>query len=360
MRILQLSKYYPPYLGGIEKVAEVLSKLHTDFGDEVQVYCFGSSTRQYYGKFQENVHEFKTSLNLFNTPLSKDLILNFSKLLKKNKFDRIYVHLHNPCMHQLVIQNIDIVKELGAKVIGIYHSDIPNQKILSSIYGLLFRKTLGVYDKLIVSSPHLRHDSGFISHLSDDKIAVIPFPVLSDLAFIGRDEFQGNILAIGRLVKYKGFDFLINTIKKLNYRLTIIGDGPEKPRLMKIAKGHEDRIKIVGALSEDEKMRYINASDVLVISSINKSEAYGITIVEAFKAGLPVVASNVDSGVRYLVQHKTTGMLFDVKDGEKLVECLKNLEMNRVEYQSLAQNAFQFYEKNLSCETFKEKILKVA
>lgn len=354
-RILQLSKYYFPSCGGIELVAKNISKAHRLISDHVDIICFGESNFENIGPYGEKVYTFKEDFKIFSAPFS---LSNFKLIIKmiSEGYDKIYVHLPNPFMHEMV-RWFNTKKNL---IVGVYHSDIVNKGLLGNLYQSYFHYTDNIYAFQIASSQALVDSSIYLSTLAQSKLKIVHFCVDETSTEFKRTSFNGKILAIGRLVPYKGFDFLIEALANSPYELHIIGEGPEEVKLKKIKQNLKaENVFFHQAISDEEKNIYLNQAGVLINSSINRSEAYGMCIVEAFENGLPVLASDLDSGVTFLVQNGVTGVTFKIKDKEDLLLALKKLENDDGFYQSLAINARKFYEDNLSFEQFKGKILTI-
>jgi glycosyltransferase involved in cell wall biosynthesis len=99
------------------------------------------------------------------------------------------------------------------------------------------------------------------------------------------------ILYIGRLEKYKNIQFLIKAMKYLpNFELKIIGNGPYKKDLIKIAN---ERIEFLENLSDYEVLRWYKTCSVFV--TLSDIEAFGITVIEALASGKPVVVNDATS-----------------------------------------------------------------
>lgn len=356
MNILQLCKYYPPVLGGIELVEKMLTKAHREIGDTVFIAAFADDEKICDGEFLEKIFFIREDFFFRSAPFSLSFILKFKKLLEKHKIERIYVHLPNPFMHEILRFHQSYLKKKGIELVAVYHSDIVNQKILGKFYNAYFSLSKKIYDKWICSSQKLWDSSQILKKLNGDKKRIIPFCTEGKIEYRERKKFSGKLLAVGRLVPYKGFDFLINTINQTNYELNIIGDGPEYKKLKKIAKKN---ITLHRQISDEEKNRLFNESDILIVSSINRAEAYGMIIVEAFEAGLPVIASNIDSGVTYLVQNKKTGLLYENKNATELLSKIENLKRDNFFYNQLSVGSRYFFDTELSYKNFKDKIQKL-
>lgn len=355
-KVLQLSKYYPPYRGGIELVATMMTKAHVKNQDEVSILSFGESSKKYTGQFNEKVYQTKTNLVFASAPINFFLIFTFPFFITKLKPDLIFVHLPNPMMHLLVSLYYRVFQLLSLKteIHGVYHSDIVNQKRLAPLYNWYFIHTSNCYDKLIVACDKIWKNSPVLTKIPLLKQKIVHYCSDLSLPFIERKNFKGNIVAIGRCVPYKGFDFLIQTLNNTHYNLTIIGDGPELSKLQTLAA---DNIKLVGYVSEKEKEAIINSSDLLIVSSVNNSEAYGMITVEAFSNGLPVIASKVPSCVTFLAKDGERSLNFEPLNTQELLGCLKKFEENPVLLNQFSNNAYTFFKSHLSFEAFSKRLL---
>lgn len=102
------------------------------------------------------------------------------------------------------------------------------------------------------------------------------------------------MVGVGRLVKRKGFDFFIEVLAKLPNSVEgiILGGGPERKNLEKLAKQLKvnHRLRLPGFVSEEQKMQYLDNSDVFFLSS--RHEGFGIVLQEAMQVGLSIVATD--------------------------------------------------------------------
>jgi glycosyltransferase involved in cell wall biosynthesis len=355
-KILQLSKYYYPTMGGIELVAKMISRAHVDLGDTVNILSFGENVSKYDGPYKEKVTQVRSNVVLMSAPINYNLIFEFKQYVIDHEIEKIYVHLPNPFMHHLLWIFRRFLKKKNIKLSAVYHSDIVNQKILGYFYDIYFKLTSGIYDEVICSSEKLWKSSKVLSVFSDNKMKVIPFCVDTENELNVRKKFTGKLLAIGRLVPYKGFRFLMESLKGSDYSLNIIGDGPLKEELEQF---EDENIKLVGKVSDEYKEKLIDESDILVVPSINRSEAYGMIIVEAFSSGMPVIASNINSGVTFLADD-TRGRVFETLSKESLLSSLEYFKENPNRLEESSVNCRAFYDKHLSYDRFKEKIANLS
>lgn len=354
MKILQLSKYYPPTFGGLEIVAEFFSRAAVDLGHEVKVLSVGAENKVYQGKYGEQVFQCKEEIKLNSSPLSLQFFLKFKQFLRSETPDLIFVHLPNPFSHELLKMFASLIKEKKVRVVGIYHSDIINQVTLRDAYNLYFKNSVHLYDNFICSSPNLKETSSILSHLDSDIVKIIPFCIDNPVQVRPRtNQFKGKFLTIGRMVPYKGFEFLIDSFSSLPYELTVIGQGPLWNHLTSKAGPN---IKFLGSVSEEEKYNLFADHDALIVSSINRAEAFGMTIVEAFSAGMPVIASDIDTGVSFLVREGETGLKFGIKNEGQLRSQIDRLMRNPDLADKISRQSVDFFHSQLSYSAFRNNV----
>lgn len=151
---------------------------------------------------------------------------------------------------------------------------------------------------------------------------------------------------VSRLVSYKRFDLAVKACKELGRKLIIIGDGPEKEGLEKIAQGCNN-IKFLGRLPDEEVRKYMAECKALLFPG---EEDFGITPVEAMACGRPVVAFG-RGGVLDTVIDGKTGVLFKEQSVESMKEAILKLEAMNFDKQEIRKQALKFDE-----EEFKIKI----
>ena len=137
---------------------------------------------------------------------------------------------------------------------------------------------------------------------------------------------QRTILSVGRLVYYKGIEFLVRAMTKVDARLVIIGDGPLRDKLEREAasNGITDRIIFLGEV-DDNLVNYYHASDVFALPSCERSEAFGIVQLEAMACGIPVVNTRIDTGVPYVSLDGVTGFTVAPRSSDEMAAALNRL-----------------------------------
>ena len=143
-----------------------------------------------------------------------------------------------------------------------------------------------------------------------------------------------NLLWVGRMVDWKRVDLLLRAVARISSlsafsECTIVGDGPEKTRLLRLARHlHLDptRVRFVPSVPVSEVRRLMRESDIYVLTS-NRQEGWGVPANEAMSEGCVLVANQDAGAAQELVVHNETGFLFSDGDDQHLsgiLECLIN------------------------------------
>lgn len=123
------------------------------------------------------------------------------------------------------------------------------------------------------------------------------------------------VLAVGRLVRLKGYDLLIRAFARIppevKARLVILGEGPERPRLERLIEEHglQERVALLGC--QENPWKYMARADMLVLSSL--TEGLPSVVAEAMVLGLPILATDCSPGVREYLQD-ASGLLVPAGD----------------------------------------------
>ncbi|AZA75212.1 glycosyltransferase [Chryseobacterium indoltheticum] len=218
-----------------------------------------------------------------------------------------------------------------------------------------FRKYLQNFDIKMSKNPdHIIANSKFVQkwikeHYKLDSTVIYP-PVSVEDFSLRKTKISDSkyYVTVGRLVKYKRFDLLIDAFIKLNKKLIVIGDGAERTNLEKKAKNN-DNIIFTGFLSSNEISSYISNARAFVFSSI---EDFGIAPVEAQSCGTPVIAY-AKGGVLETVVENKTGVFFKSQDVNAIQDAVKHFENILSNFDSvlIRENA-----QNFSEEAFAENL----
>jgi rhamnosyl/mannosyltransferase len=125
------------------------------------------------------------------------------------------------------------------------------------------------------------------------------------------------VLAVARLVYYKGLEILIEAAQSLKASVVIIGDGPLAGRLHRLA-ATSPNVHFAGRVSEADLLCHLAAADCFVLPSTSRAEAFGIAVMEAQAMAVPAVVTNVGTGTAEAIAPGETGLVVQPGDAAAL------------------------------------------
>jgi rhamnosyl/mannosyltransferase len=160
------------------------------------------------------------------------------------------------------------------------------------------------------------------------------------------------VLSVGRLVNYKGFDYLIESFIDTpeDLKLIIIGNGPLRNQLINMinSKKLTHKVFILSDIDPGFLHLFYKSATLFCLPSITRAEAYGVVLVEALSYGLPIVATNINgSGVTFVNRHKITGINVPPKDSQSLA-----LAISRIANSDRLQQYFSIKSRHVFLSTF--------
>ena len=161
-----------------------------------------------------------------------------------------------------------------------------------------------------------------------------------------RKTYEGKkiVFTMGRLVPYKGYGYLIESAKYLDdsWMILIGGSGPMKDELQSAidAGGLASKVKLLGRVPDDKVSAYYTACDIFCLSSIMKTEAFGIVQIEAMSLGRPVVATKIPgSGVSWVNDDGVSGVNVEPRDPEALANAFCEITSSQEKYRKYSDGA---------------------
>jgi glycosyltransferase involved in cell wall biosynthesis len=183
----------------------------------------------------------------------------------------------------------------------------------------------------------------------------------------------GDVLFVGRLAIEKGVSSLLQAFQHIQHTphttrdgvptLVIVGDGPERQHLEKLAAtlGLQDRVRFAGMVPYEQLASFYASAGVVVVPSLH--ESYGRVIVEAMAFGRAVVATDTD-GARDLIKDGETGLIVPIRDVEALADKIRYLLSNPQVARRMGEAAREFVirtqEPQALCRAQVDMWLKVA
>jgi glycosyltransferase involved in cell wall biosynthesis len=325
LRVLQVGKYYPPHPGGMESHLESLcGELKRSIDLEIVVAASdGFETNEELLQGMKLTRAGKL-FNLRSAPFCPGMV----RKIRASKADLVHIHLPNPGA---------ILAYLASghrgRLVFTYHSDIVRQKVLSKFFDPILHHALKRADAIIASSSNYIESSYMLPQYRG-KCRVIPYGIpIEHFQQCDTDEvvrlrhLHGPriVLGVGRMVYYKGFEHLIEAMQFVDGRLVIVGRGPMYDWLVQKAEscGVSERVTLLTDV--DDVRPFYHAADVFALSSVARSEAFGIVQLEAMACGKPVINTDLDSGVTSVSPDGVTGITVPPANPEALGQALSAL-----------------------------------
>ena len=332
MRIVDINPYFYPFFGGIEHRMHLIAKELAARGHEMIIVTGqlpGTEADEVSPDGYRIVRLPSKYIRIYNPPY----ITSKGLLEKLNEIDADVVNFN---YRWAPSYTKDMRKYAGKKVFT-YHNmwgeGIGIQHTLSEINDNRFRKTLDTFDHIISVSDYVRNDlirRGIpAERITTANPCLASYPELSD-------EEGDYILSLGRLVRTKGLDYLIEAMQYIETKLIICGKGPDSKRLMKKIRkyGVSDKVEMKGWVSEEEKNQLMCQCKVFVMPSLY--ESYGLAALEIMSYGRPVVCTDVN-GLPDTV--KDGGIYVKPKDAKGLADAVNSLLSDKDKRIELGRNA---------------------
>ncbi len=327
MKIGIVSPYAYPRPGGANAhIRETYERLR-DLGHEVRIITapWGDDppARDVIQVGQAIAVPFNGSIGRVTLSLRLEWLV--SRMLEREKFD--VIHHHEPFVPFLSFQILDSAK---CPHVATFHA-FGGFSVSYWAGRIALDRYMNKFDAKICVSSAARH---FISAYFPGDYKIIPNGV--DVEFYANarpfPEFKDgktNILFVGRLEPRKGAMYLLQAYAKLKpkypgTRLIICNWGPQLGKLRRFV--HDNRLQDVlfaGRVDDIDKARFYKTADIFCAPSTGQ-ESFGIVLLEAMAAGLPVVASDIH-GYKRVVQRNVSGLLVEPKDPDGIAAALERL-----------------------------------
>ena len=360
LRVLQIGKFYPPHMGGIETHLQALCGALSQHVDAQVIVS--NDDRRTVQEVLDGVPVLRvgTLLTAFSAAICPAMVSS----IRRSTADLVHLHLPNPTAVLAYLAS----GHRGRLVIT-YHSDTVRQKFLGTLFQPLLLAILRRSAAIVATSPNYLQSSSVLSAFRD-RSHVIPYGIDTsqfercdpeEVKRIRERYGERLIVSVGRLVYYKGFEHLIRAMLQLKGRLLLVGGGPLRAQLENLAAGLgiSDKVVFLGEMQNAAVVPYYHAADLFVLPSVARSEAFGIVQIEAMAAGLPVVNTRLDSGVPYVSVHDETGFTVPPGSPEALTDAINRLLDDPELRKSFGRAGVRRAKREFSLETMTNRILRL-
>ena len=367
MKILQISPFFSPNLGGVETHLDDLVKELSVNKIFSEVITYQPVMSKLNAPRLENkgvyikIHRLNILRNLF-LKLEPYPLADFLFLFPKLFIYSFYFCLRNKDID--VIHCHGLISGLIGKILKFFFNK-PLVVSTHATYDLKNNLSLGKKFKFILSSAdkiltlsQASKDELIFSGLDENKIEVYRYWVDQEVFKIRNRNFAKKevgfsknklcVLFVGRLIEKKGvFELLkaIELFKDKNFEFKIAGPGPLEDTVKEFCQKNNST-EYLGIISNDKTSLYYNASDILIVPSTH-DEGFGRVILEALSSGVPVIASN-RGGIKEAIDNEV-GILVDVTP-ENIIDSLQKIKtkIETLGAESLSHRCRKFAKKNYS------------
>jgi glycosyltransferase involved in cell wall biosynthesis len=358
VRVLHIGKFDPLTYGGIETHLRVLAPR---LSRSIDVRLLVANNRRVSEESMLDGASILRAGTLFrfaSTPFCPAMI----RATRLDSADLIHLHLPNPAAILVYLAS----NHRGPLVVS-YHSDTFRHKVLARMFEPLLMRTLERCDAIVASSQNYVDNSPILARFKE-RCTVIPFGIPAGdfdhcdpnaVAAVRANHGDRIVLAVGRLVYYKGFKYLIRAMRNIDAKLLILGQGPLLGALQQeIAQcGVVDRVTVLGGVRD--LVPYYHAADVFALPSTTRTEAFGIVQLEAMACGKPVVNTSLPTGVPSVSLSGVTGLTVPPAEPEALATAINLLLDNPELRQRYGQAARRRVEQEFGDELMTERTLQL-
>lgn len=427
MRILHISKFYPPVPGGIENFVFDLANAQIRQGHAVTVLCHQTEAAR--PTFTQTIHgvtviRVRTFGQLAYTPVTPEFPLYLRRTVRRFQPDAIHAHLPNVSSFWLLFSS------LPCPLILHWHADVVASRIdrklafLYQFYKPWETALLHKADAVIATSrAYLDHSAPLRPFYK--KCHVVPLgldparltandsrsdiiagkesrPAMPDLwetvhrreriparkvhrsHFLhdkehGRNDDQDpgfdsdqrfkpghspfTILSVGRFTYYKGFEYLVDAATmQVDVHFIIVGDGPEFDKIKARVRGNhlENRFDLVGKVNSPELIRLLINCDVFCLPSIERTEAFGLVLLEAMHFAKPMITTKIrGSGVLEVNDHGITGLQVPVADAKALCDAILYLKHHPARRHDMGHASREKFNRCFKINPVAERITRI-
>ena len=273
------------------------------------------------------VHQAKQDLFLASTGFSLSAFGKFKELSEQANI--IHYHFPNPFADML-----HMLCSPKKPSIVTYHSDIIKQKKILYLYKPLKRQFLGSVDHIVTTSPNYFISSEVLQNYAD-KVSVIPIGIdHSHYESIDQERLnywrvrltEPFFLFIGAMRYYKGLHIALDAIADTKIKVVLVGaNGIEKKLKAQASSLRLDNVDFLGSVDDKDKIALLHLCYGFIFPSHLRSEAFGISLLEAASVGKPMISCEIGTGTTFVNRAYETGIVVKPDSASELREAMQHL-----------------------------------
>lgn len=348
LKILHVYKtYLPEDFTGVPRVIHSIAESLAGRGFESHVLALtsGPASAAPLQVGQHTVHQVRRAAKIASTDLSLRLFGVFRELAEE--CDVLHYHFPWPLADLL-----HLLYGRRRPSVVTYHSDIIKQRELLKLYSPLMHRFLNSVDAIVATSPNYAQSSSVLSGHSS-KLSVIPIGIgarqLPDVPLVQmwRDRVgEGFCLFVGAPRYYKGLPMLIAAARLSGLPVVIAGGGTPDFDLGTLP----NNVKFLGAVEEMDKEALLQLCAAFVFPSHLRSEAFGVALLEAARAGKPMISCEIGTGTTYVNLNGETGIAVPPNDAAALAGAMVRITTDPDLANSMGQSAMRRFQSCFTAE----------
>lgn len=354
MRVLHFFKtYFPETTGGTQQVIFQLCQGGRKNGVENSVLTLSPDPYPADVTVADHrVRRVKENISIASTGFSLQAFRQFKEMAAES--DVVHFHFPWPMMDM-----VHFATRHGRPTVVGYHSDIVRQKTLLAIYTPLMKQFLHSVDRITVASPNYQRTSETLQPFAD-KTVVIPYgldratypQVSAEKQAYWRQRMPAKFfLFVGVLRYYKGLTSLLDALPGTDFPVVILGSGPQELEL----KAQAERLQLsnvifLGHKDDEDKVALLHLCHALVFPSHLRSEAFGISLLEASMYGKPMISCEIGTGTTFVNMDEETGLNVPPDTPPALRQAMQRLWDNEDEAQRFGANALARFERMFTAD----------
>ena len=328
MKILHVFKTAHPFTqGGLEESIRQIALNTAGRAEAIDVACIAPPGAEgTYHHDYARLFAYRPDWRVSTCPVAVRLI----PFLRRAQHSYDIIHLHAPWPFAEMAQALSPGGR--ARCVVTYHADIVNREPLASLYRPLLRRMLDRCDSVVATSQAYIESSPVLCRLKR-RPSVIPLGIdpgsypSPDPARVAHWRARlgtGFFLFLGVLRYYKGLDVLAAASRDLPVPTVVVGDGPEAPRLDRLAVDEKNLVR-TGYLPDGDKMALLHLARAVVLPSTQRAEAFGLALLEGAMAGRALISTRLGTGTNTVNQHEVTGLVVPPGDPAALAGAMARL-----------------------------------
>ena len=321
--VLHIGKFYPPHNGGIETHVYELARRQKEEMEVGVVVAHGQRWTR-----RECVDGVRvTRCGTLGSIASMPICIGMAGAIRNAPADVVHLHVPNPGAALAFL-----LSGHKGKLVVTHHADTLGRRFLRRLSDPFVRAAMDRASAIIVTSARYMATSPELERYRE-KCRVIPLAIdpsfyaaISPESDTIRRRFDGRlILAVGRMVPYKGFRYAIEAMQQVEGHLCIIGSGPEEASLQQLASELKVTDKVTFMGRAGDLRPYYQAASAFVLPSISRAEAFGMVQLEAMASGTPIINTNIDSGVPEVAEAGVSAITVPPGNAEALAGAMRAL-----------------------------------